>query len=1059
MISQRIVRYLVLLVLSLALFVPQHAEAKRLVRAAVYNYKPLIYSAPDGSAQGFFVKMLDRIAEQEGWQMQYLPGTWQEGLDRLRHQEIDLLICVGYTPERASFLDFPKEFLILDWGAVYRSKASRINTIMDLEGKTVCGLKGSVYTAGFLDLARQFQLKVKLLEVNQVSEVFKAVESGRADAGVTSNIPGILNEDAHLVERTPIIFSPVKLGFAVGKGENADLIEALNRDIELMKNDPGSLYNHELGHLFGKPEGGLSREAIWILSGISGGLVVCIVFIVVLRRQVRAKTRELDEQGSLMRSIINGTTDAVFIKDVEGRYIVVNDEVVRLFNLQRGEILGHDDASFFPPEEAQLLRANDIEFMQGHRVATTVEQITTLGRSRVYLATKGPIYDKDGKVSGIFGISRDITDLKQAELEVHRYSQLLKRTGEMALVGGWELDLTTGALYWSEMLRQIHDLAPDAPVTPESSLNFCAPEARPVVEAAAFELIGSGTPFDLEIPIVTARGRRIWGRVQGEAEWADGRVVKLFGSTQDITERKQMEEQLRQSNEQLRFVLDGSQLGFWDWNMETGEVARNERWAEMLGYTLEEVQFTVDQWTTLIHPDDEGRAWTTIDAHLTGRIPRYEVEYRMLAKDGSYKWILDRARIVKRAADGAPLRMSGTHTDITERKRAEEETRTREQQMQHVQRLESLGVLTGGIAHDFNNILAIIIGHCSLARLGSHSTERSIAEIERAAERAAELCRQMLAYAGKSQFVCEEVDFAALVRDMVQMLTQTISRKILIRQELAPELPIVQGDPSQLRQIAMNLLINASEAIGGEQGEIRVRLDRVAFGEGLSEQDHLGRAIPPGAYLRLEVADTGCGMDEETMIRLFEPFYTTKFTGRGLGMSAVLGIITSHQGALQLESAMGGGTSFRIFLPVADEACGRPAAQGGLEPHWQGSGTVLLVEDESQVRHVARALLEKIGFRVLEAEHGKAALELYQEHAGEVRLVLSDLGMPEMDGEDLVFELKRAGSRVPVLIASGFGDAEVATRLGPGDIAGMISKPYNTDQLRAALKRALEAES
>ncbi|GFO58739.1 hypothetical protein GMST_10640 [Geomonas silvestris] len=793
-----------------------------------------------------------------------------------------------------------------------------------------------------------------------------------------------------------------------------------------------------------------------MLSGISGGLVVCLVFIAVLRRQVRAKTQELDEQGSLMRSIINGTTDAVFIKNVEGRYIVVNDEVVRLFDRPRGEILGHDDTSFFLEEEAQQLRNNDLEFMQGHRVATTVERITTLGRSRVYLATKGPVYDKNGKVSGVFGISRDITDLKQAEQEVHRYSQLLKRTGELALVGGWELDLTTGSLYWSEMLRRIHDLEPEEPVTPERSLAFCAPEGRGAVEAAAYQLVATGVPFDLEIPIVTAKGRRIWGRVQGEAEWADGRIVKLFGSTQDITERKRMEEQLRQSNEQLRFVLDGSQLGFWDWNMETGEVARNERWAEMLGYTLDEVQFTVDQWTTLIHPEDEIRAWSMLDAHLAGSVPRYEVEYRMLAKDGSYKWILDRARIVKRADDGTPLRMSGTHTDITERKRAEEEKRTREQQMQHAQRLESLGVLTGGIAHDFNNILAIIIGHCSLARLGSHSTERSIAEIERAAERAAELCRQMLAYAGKSQFVCEEVDFAALLRDMVQMLTQTISRKIVISQHLAPGLPIVHGDPSQLRQIAMNLLINASEAIGSEQGEIRVRLDRVAVDEALGGQDHLGRAIPPGAYLCLEVADTGCGMDEETKIRLFEPFYTTKFTGRGLGMSAVLGIIASHQGALQLESEQGRGTRFRVFLPVqAALGCSEKGAGGGCAAPWQGSGAVLLVEDELQVRLIAKALLERLGFLVLEAENGKAALELYRRRAQEIRLVLSDLGMPEMDGEDLVFELKKLGARVPVLIASGFGDAEVATRLAPGDIAGMISKPYNSDQLQAALKRAL----
>ena len=1048
---------LLLLVLSLLIY-PQQSSARRVVRAGIYNYKPLVYSDSSGIAQGFFVKMLNAVAEKNSWDVQYVPGTWQEGMDRLKSREIDLVLCIGYTADRAKFLDFPKEFLVLDWGLVYKSKHSNINTIMDLEGKTVSGLKGSVFSAGFLELVKQFQLKVNFLETDQMSDIFRSVDSGKADAGVTSNIPGILNEAAYLVDRTPIIFTPVKLGFAVNAGSNGDLIAALDRCISEMKAEQSSIYYHELGHLYGKKDAGIPKEAYWAIAGVCVVLMWSISFIVVLRRKVRSKTAELSQQGRLMKSIINGTTDAVFIKDTEGRYIVVNDEVVRLFGRPRPDIIGCDDTHFFPAPEARFLMVKDRGVMEGSQVVTNEERITTSEGPRVYLATKGPLYDKQGAISGMFGISRDITSFKRAEIESHRYSQLLKRTGEIALVGGWELDLATQMLFWSEQVCRIHEVDPGKEVNVAEAIDYYPSEVRPVIRDAVDALIASGTAFDLELPMITAKNNRVWVRTQGEAEYSDGKIVRILGSVQNITERKQMEEQLRHSNEQLGFVLEGSQLGFWDWNMVTGEVARNERWAGMLGYSLKEVEFTVKQWTTLMHPDDQARAWKSISDHLEGRAALHEAEYRMLAKDGQYTWILDRARIVKRDAEGKPVRMSGTHTDISTRKRLEEEKQSLDQQMQHAQRLESLGVLSGGIAHDFNNILAIIIGHCALARMASGNAETSIAEIERAAERAAELCRQMLAYAGKSQFVQTQVNLGELVDDVVKMLKPTISQKVDIQLDLTPGIPPVSGDVSQLRQIAMNLVINASEAIGKGQGRIYLSLAPFDFAEGTLHKDYLGKAIAPGRHVCLEVADDGCGMDEETLRRIFEPFYTTKFTGRGLGMSAVLGIITSHKGALQLSSELGRGTTFKVYLPVQGGNPPEAEARGQADPSapWQGSGTVLLVEDECQVRYVARALLENFGFDVVEAGNGKEALELFLSNPSQIALVVTDMGMPVMDGYELLVALKKFDTGLPIIISSGFGDVDVASRLDQKDVAGMIGKPYNTEQFRDVIKRVMQ---
>lgn len=394
--------------------------------------------------------------------------------------------------------------------------------------------------------------------------------------------------------------------------------------------------------------------------------------------------------------------------------------------------------------------------------------------------------------------------------------------------------------------------------------------------------------------------------------------------------------------------------------------------------------------------------------------------------------------------------------DITELKRLIDERMALDQQLQQTQKLESLGVLAGGIAHDFNNILAIIIGHCSLAAMNPDRASEHIPTIEKAADRAAGLCRQMLAYAGKAMFVLTQVDMAALVDEMVQMLKATTNQNVVILTELSPDIPAINGDASQLRQIVMNLIINASEAIGEAQGVIHITLIKTAIKAGQSIKDHLGKVIPSGWYACLEVSDTGCGMDDEIIRRIFEPFYTTKFTGRGLGMSATLGIIKAHHGALQLISKPGQGTAFTIYLPIeTNEPMGDESGdQVALTP-WHGNGTVLLVEDEVQVASVAKAMLEALGFTVIEALNGRDALAWYHKNASEIRLVLTDIGMPVMDGYTLFRELKTLKPDLPIIISSGFGDMVVNGRIANEEVSGLVSKPYRFDQLRDVLKKVV----
>ncbi len=396
--------------------------------------------------------------------------------------------------------------------------------------------------------------------------------------------------------------------------------------------------------------------------------------------------------------------------------------------------------------------------------------------------------------------------------------------------------------------------------------------------------------------------------------------------------------------------------------------------------------------------------------------------------------------------------------DISERKRLEEENRRIEAQMLHVQKLESLGVLAGGIAHDFNNILTVVLGNADLALMQLPPTSparENIVRINQAAGKAAELARQMLAYSGKGHFVTERLNLNTLVREMLQMLDVSISKKACLCFNFSDDLPDIRADATQLRQVIMNLVINASEAIGDRCG-------RITLTSGVKECDReylsrvwIAEQLDEGSYVVLEVSDTGCGMDEETVARIFEPFFTTKFTGRGLGMAVTLGIIRGHRGAITVDSEPGKGTTFRILLP----ACRRDAVTTASSPLRRrkrgGNGTVLLVDDEETIRTVGASMLSLLGFRVLVAGDGCDAVELYREKGAEIDCVLLDLTMPRMDGEQTFRELRGIDPGIRVVMCSGYSSQDIAARFESGDLAGFIQKPYKLDDLERAIQDAL----
>ena len=410
-------------------------------------------------------------------------------------------------------------------------------------------------------------------------------------------------------------------------------------------------------------------------------------------------------------------------------------------------------------------------------------------------------------------------------------------------------------------------------------------------------------------------------------------------------------------------------------------------------------------------------------------------------------------------AQGACRGCVATFQDITVLLEIEQRRRELDRKLQDTQKLESLGVLAGGIAHDFNNLLTGILGNASLARMDLPATSPvlpAIEQIEISSHRAADLCKQMLAYSGKGRFVVQQLDLNGLVEETTHLLGISISKSCVLRYNLTPALPAVSADATQMRQIIMNLVINASEAIGSRSGVIALTTGVVRVDADYIATLRYPGDIVPGDHVFLEVSDTGSGMDAATLGRIFDPFFTTKFTGRGLGLAAVLGIIRGHRGALKVYSEPGRGSTFKILLPCSGAAADlTEASVAAAETGWRGHGTVLVVDDEETVRTVSARILESVGFTVVLAADGREAMEKYRLEPARYALVLLDLTMPHLDGEETFRQLRHLNPNVKVVLMSGFNQQEAVGRFTGKGLAGFVQKPFAVETIVNAVREVL----
>uniref|UniRef100_C6E3Q8 histidine kinase n=1 Tax=Geobacter sp. (strain M21) TaxID=443144 RepID=C6E3Q8_GEOSM len=439
---------------------------------------------------------------------------------------------------------------------------------------------------------------------------------------------------------------------------------------------------------------------------------------------------------------------------------------------------------------------------------------------------------------------------------------------------------------------------------------------------------------------------------------------------------------------------------------------------------------------------------------LSPQNPTYTVEQALVGPNEAVIW----HEWTNRALfddHGGIAEFQGVGQNITERKNAAEERSRLEQQMLHAQKMESLGVLAGGVAHDFNNILMAIIGNVDLSLMKIEEASpitANLRNIEKAAMRAADLAKQMLAYSGKGKFVIEKLDLNRLIEKLHPILEPSLPTNAVLILKLHKPLPMIEADANQMRQIVMNLFMNAVEALGDNGGKIIISTyDGVQDRESLKDV-LLAETIAEGSYVLLEITDTGCGMEEEALEKVFDPFFTTKFTGRGLGLAAVHGIIRGHKGGIRISSEPGKGSSFQVLLPTSEPTPLEVSVPEGIENSWNGEGRILLVDDEEVIRTVASELLKELGFTPVTAGSGAEAIETFKNHR-DLRAVILDLTMPGMDGEECFRELRGIDPEVKVIMSSGFSEQEVVQKFAGEELAGFIQKPYTLKTLKEVMRK------
>jgi two-component system cell cycle sensor histidine kinase/response regulator CckA len=659
------------------------------------------------------------------------------------------------------------------------------------------------------------------------------------------------------------------------------------------------------------------------------------------------------------------------------------------------------------------------------------------------------VHDQAGNPIRMVGTLQDITQQQRAEEKLERSQALLRVASHISRMGAWWVDLATLTMTWSEEMYDILEQPLDYVPSVEDAPQYYVPEDRDQIAAAFERCAQTGEGFDLQLRVVTAKGQSIWARTIGEAvRDSGGQIVRVQGAFQDISAQKMAEQKIRESEERFRLLSKATNDAIWDWDIVRDIAWRGEAYKTLFGYSDDETLTMNDWWRDRVHPEDRQSVLDCIQRTLDNGGGSWSQEYRFRCQDGHYAYVFDRGYVI-RNAQGQPIRMIGGMLNLTEKK-------SLEAQLLQSQKMEAIGQLAGGVAHDFNNLLTVILG-CSellLTRVPKADPMRSlVVDIHTAGDRASDLTRQLLAFSRKQVLAPQIIDLNAIVSSLEKMLKRLIKEDIRLSSILDPDVPPIEVDPTQLEQVILNLVVNARDAMP-QGGDLTLETGRVT----IEHHESLGKLdCKPGTYAALTVSDTGHGITPEAKAHIFEPFFTTKPPGKGtgLGLATVFGIVKQSEGLIDVYSEVNEGTRFKLLFPgVSSSASLLPGAVS--PPIKPGQETILLIEDEADVRQIAKLALERLGYQVLEASHGQAALQRLDQDGDAIDLIITDVVMPGMNGRELVEHLRQRANLTPVLYMSGYTDDAVVRHGVINATDAFLQKPFTPSSLARKVREVLD---
>lgn len=899
-----------LFILLCVFLLPNHAYAK-LVKVGVYSNKPLVFKDQQGMFQGLSIDILQYIAVQEGWELQFVEGSWPESLKRLEAGQIDLQVAIAISDDRKQLYNYSEQALITNWGKLYRHPDTKVSSIQGLKGKTVALVENDIHSIVFADWIARFNINLTTVLVDSYDGVLKRVASGEVDTGVVSRLYAMQNQALFQVQETPMVFNPIDVHYAAPNGENNDLIQAIDQHLKALRKENNSLYYQSLDKWFTAEDDNLVppwvRPALIVVSGLLS-LIIFVSFF--LKRQVAVKTRDL-------QTLFETSHAAIFIHDMDGRALKVNETMLGMFDVDS--------------EDALSLSIIDD-----------------------YSSPRNP----------------------------------LKRV----------------AVYWKRVIAG-------------------APQQ--------FEWIAR-RPHDGSCFMVQVNMEKI--------QYFGSDAV--FISVQDISREREATEKLASSEEWLSVTLRSIGEGVITTDTDGKIILVNQAAEELTGWSQQEATHKPLQEIFTVTDDktEEPRGNPGKIVLASGQVIRQQKHSILIARDGSQKNITDSAAPIFDKAQniiGAVL----VFRDTSAQKRAEDERK-------RLDKLNSVGILAGGIAHDFNNILGAILSNIELATFHTSSkneAHRQLLEAKTATIRAKDLTGQLLTFAKGGEPVTKTASLDTVITDSARFVLH--GSAIQCNYRIPDGLWQVTIDTGQISRVIQNLVINARQAMP-EGGAIDISC------ENISDISPVTQILPDGKYVRLCIADSGIGISEKYLDKIFDPYFSTKNEGSGLGLASCFSIIKNHHGWITVDSSVGNGTTFSVYLPASIQADGKERETNSARNMIAQSSrkaTILVMDDDAMIRDATKQLLTKAGHDVVLAKDGREAIGIYSKRIETkhfIDILIMDLTIPDgMSGKKCIAEILRLNPKAKAVVVSGYSNDPVMAHYQDYGFSASIAKPFEFAEL------------